>query len=216
MAGWKDLAHGLNLIHAPFSVPMAMNQGTMEGGRDGHQIRIRQIDEYRRTARTGISLTFKEPLTIGLSMKASASSRGQTHWFWGVFAGLFLCAGIGGAIAALNPGPLIACLVGGGILWAWLAARRSATRMKAHAIPSGDPGLDRTIHVEADNRDRAAEYMRIPRVCELLTDLSAGDRELVVTDRKISLDINRVIKTIAEFEKELGNMSELASLLTPG
>ena len=216
MTSWMDLAPGLNLIHAPFSDATTMNQGTMEGDRDGHRIGIRKIDEYRRTARTGITLTISEPLTIGLSIKASASSRGQTHWFWAVFAGLFLCGGIGGAIAALHPGPLVVCLVGVIVLWAWLAARRTQARQKARAIPTGDSALDRIFQVEAKNRDRAAEYMRIPRVCELLLELASGDRELAVTDRKITLNINRVIKTSADFEKELRNMSELASLLIAG
>ncbi len=212
MTAWRVLASDLNLVHVSHPAP-AMNQGTMEGDRAGHRVRVRQIDEYRRTARTGITLTFGNPLATKLSVKASASLRGQAHWLWAALAGLLLCGGVGGAVAMLHPGPLVVCLGGALVLWGWLAARRSIARKKEKSILLGDPDLDRILTIEAENRDPAIERLETLRARELLAELARGDRELAITEREMTLDINRVLKTCADFEAVLDTMAELANLL---
>ena len=75
--------------------------------------------------------------------------------------------------------------------------------------------LDKILNVKAENRELAVNHMSTPGVSKLLTILAAGDREFAVTDRGITLNINRVIKKSDDFKKELANMSALANLLIP-
>jgi hypothetical protein len=199
MISWKDM--------------MKSNQAPMDGDWEGHRVWIRKIEELRRTPRTGITFEFKKSLTLGLYIKAQSSVRGQAHWWWGVLAGVFFCAGIGGAIVAWNPGPLVACLGGGLILWGWLAARKTLANQKAGAISSGDQRLDDMVQVEAEDSDRMLKCLQNPRVRELLTELVTGDKEITMTDQKISLNINSEFTTDAEFEKELSVMGELFEAL---
>lgn len=186
----------------------------MEGERQGHQIRIRQIDEYRRTPRTGIALTFARPLAMKLKVTASASSRAQAYWLWLAFAAIIFAGGIGGAMAALHPGPLVACLGGGLILWGWLAARRSAARRKAKSVSLGNMELDGILQVETDAPDVAVSILGAPEARDILLALAGAGGELLVTEKRIALDIDRIVKTHEEFERALDHMVTLANLLT--
>jgi len=214
MTDWNEIAPRLGLCHAP-DESSPMGQGVMTGERDGRHVRVFEVNELRRTARTKIVLTFGEPLRLGLSISSSAADRAQGSWLWLVFAVLFFAGGIGGAIAARHGGPLVVCVGGALLSWGWLAARKAARRKRAEAIPTGDERLDRLVAVKADDRDGAARLLADSGVRELIALLAKGDRELKITDGRISVDINRVVKTAEDFETELDRMTALAGALVP-
>ncbi len=211
MTNWKELAPNLGLDFAGDESPAVSSPEGMEGSRDSHQIQIYRVDEYRRTARTKIVLTFSEQLSLGLSIRASASTRSQGHWLWAAFACLFFAGGIGGALAAWHPGPLAVCIGGALLIWGWLASKRSAARRLEKSIPSGDTQFDRCVFVKATNREGAQRCLENARAREFISKLAFGDRELTVTDQKITVDINRLIKTFEAFETELKHMTALAA-----
>ncbi|HUT76704.1 MAG TPA: hypothetical protein VM285_03400 [Polyangia bacterium] len=213
MTAWKDIAEALGLTHTPFPVSTALHQGAMDGERDGYRIQVWQLDEYRRATRTGITLSFDKPLGIGLSMTSSAGSRARAHWLWGAAAGLLFCAGLAGALAAWHPGPLLLWTGSALLLWSWLAERAARAGRESRVIASGDPALDGLVHVEAGDREAAASRLGDPCVREALHRLADGDRELEVSDGKISLRVSRVIGSVEDFEKELRRMTELAGRL---
>lgn len=212
MTDWKEIAPRLGLDHGSDETS-PMGQGVMTGERDGHHVRVFEVNELRRTARTKIVLTFGEPLRLGLSISSSAADRAQGSWLWLVFAGLFFVGGIGGAIAACHGGPLVVCVGGALLMWGWVASRRSAKKKREGSIPTGDERLDRLVAVKADDRPRAAKLISDSGVRELIVLLAKGDRELKITDGRISVDINRVVKTAEEFEAELKRMTGLAAVM---
>jgi hypothetical protein len=185
----------------------------MAGDRAGHRVRIEQIDEYRRTARTRITLEFEATLPMKLLVSASSSTRGQAHWSWLAVAAVFFAAGIWGALAARHAGPLVVCLGGALLLWGWLAARRSTARRRASSVRLGDPALDGILHIETDDPARVTSRLGSRRAGELLSGLAGPGRELMVTEKKIALEVDRLLSADPAIEAELSRLVELASLL---
>jgi hypothetical protein len=213
MTSWAELAPSLGLVHAP-DPSSPLSRGSMAGTRAGHRVRIEQLDEYRRTARTVITLAFEAPLPARLLVRASAAARAQAHWLWAAVAGVFFAGGIGGALAAQHPGPLVVCLGGALVLWGWIAARRSSARRGASGVRLGDPALDGILHVETDDPGFARSRLGSRRARDILSALAASPLDLELTEREIRLVIDRPLDARAELELELDRLTELAGLLT--
>ena len=213
MTSWAELAPSLGLVYVPHP-SSSLHWGSMEGERGGHRVRIERIAEYRRTDRTGIALRFGAPLPSRLRITASAHDRAQAHWLWAAVAGVFFAGGIGGALAAQHPGPLVVCLGGILLLWGWWNAREASARRAASGVRLGDPALDGILGIEADDTEFAVSRLGTRPVREFLSALAGARCEFAITENGIDLAIDRLLKTRAEFEVDLNRLAELADLLT--